>query len=76
MSPADIPPKLGEWLLGQGLISHDQLRIALIEQQASGLPLGQQLVALGFVTAARASTGTSSPSVLTSCPSRPLITGR
>ena len=46
------PPKLGEWLLGQGLISHDQLRIALIEQRASGLPLGRQLVALGFVTEA------------------------
>ncbi len=46
------PPKLGEWLLGQGLISQDQLRIALIEQRASGLPLGRQLVALGFVTEA------------------------
>ncbi|MCU0841340.1 MAG: GspE/PulE family protein [Thiobacillaceae bacterium] len=44
------PPKLGEWLLGQGLISHDQLRIALTEQGASGLPLGRQLIALGFVT--------------------------
>jgi len=41
-----------EWLLGQGLISHDQLRIALIEQRASALPLGRQLVALGFVTEA------------------------
>ncbi len=46
------PPKLGEWLLGQGLISHDQLRIALTEQGASGLPLGRQLIALGFVTEA------------------------
>ncbi len=46
------PPKLGEWLLGQGLISHDQLRIALTEQQASGLPLGRQLVVLGFVSEA------------------------
>ncbi len=52
MSPDDVPPKLGEWLLGLGLISHDQLRIALIEQQSSGLGLGQQLIALGFVTEA------------------------
>lgn len=50
MSPADTSPRLGEWLLGLGLISHDQLRIALTEQQSSGLSLGQQLVALGFVT--------------------------
>ena len=43
------PPKLGEWLAGQGLISPDQLRIALMEQSASGLPLGRQLINLGFI---------------------------
>ncbi len=52
MSTPTDPPKLGEWLLGQGLISHDQLRIALTEQGVSGLPLGRQLIALGFVTEA------------------------
>ncbi len=50
MPPLPDTPKLGEWLLGQGLISHDQLKIALTEQRASGLPLGRQLIALGFVT--------------------------
>ncbi len=44
------PPKLGEWLAAQGLISHDQLRIALLEQAVSGLPLGRQLIELGFMT--------------------------
>ncbi len=44
------PPKLGEWLATQGLISHDQLRIALMEQTASGLPLGRQLIDLGFIS--------------------------
>jgi type II secretory ATPase GspE/PulE/Tfp pilus assembly ATPase PilB-like protein len=44
------PPKLGEWLATQGLISHDQLRIALMEQAASGQPLGRQLIELGFIT--------------------------
>jgi len=43
------PPKLGEWLAGQGLISPDQLRIALMEQNVSGLPLGRQLISLGFI---------------------------
>ena len=43
------PPKLGEWLTEQGVISHDQLRIALTEQAASHLPLGRQLIALGFL---------------------------
>ena len=44
------PPKLGEWLAGQGLISPDQLRIALMEQSVSGLPLGRQLTSLGFIS--------------------------
>jgi general secretion pathway protein E/type IV pilus assembly protein PilB len=43
-------PRLGELMVQQGLISHDQLRIALTEQEHSDLPLGRQLVLLGFVT--------------------------
>jgi general secretion pathway protein E/type IV pilus assembly protein PilB len=37
-------------MVQQGLISQDQLRIALTEQEHSDLPLGRQLVLLGFVT--------------------------
>ncbi len=44
--------RLGELLVQQGLITSDQLRIALKEQERSQLPLGRQLVALGFVTEA------------------------
>lgn len=43
-------PRLGELMVQQGLISQDQLRIALTEQENSDLPLGRQLVLLGFVT--------------------------
>ena len=43
-------PRLGELMVQQGLISQDQLRIALTEQEKSDLPLGRQLVLLGFVT--------------------------
>jgi type IV pilus assembly protein PilB len=43
-------PRLGELMVQQGLISPDQLRIALTEQENSDLPLGRQLVLLGFVT--------------------------
>jgi general secretion pathway protein E/type IV pilus assembly protein PilB len=43
-------PRLGELMVQQGLISQDQLRIALTEQESSDLPLGRQLVLLGFVT--------------------------
>ncbi len=44
--------KLGELMVQQGLISQDQLRIALIEQEQNSIPLGKQLVRLGFVTEA------------------------
>jgi len=44
--------RVGEFMVQQGLISDDQLRIALIEQEQSELPLGRQLVRLGFVTEA------------------------
>lgn len=42
--------RLGELMVQQGLISQDQLRIALIEQDTNNMPLGRQLVRLGFVT--------------------------
>jgi type II secretory ATPase GspE/PulE/Tfp pilus assembly ATPase PilB-like protein len=42
--------RLGELMIQQGLISHDQLRIALIEQEQNNIPLGRQLVRLGFVS--------------------------
>jgi type II secretory ATPase GspE/PulE/Tfp pilus assembly ATPase PilB-like protein len=42
--------RLGENLVQQGLISSDQLRIALTEQRAQKMPLGRLLVRLGFVT--------------------------
>ncbi len=45
-------PRLGELMVQQGLISLDQLRIALTEQEHNDLPLGRQLVLLGFVTEA------------------------
>ncbi len=42
--------RLGELMIQQGLISQDQLRIALIEQDTNNIPLGRQLVRLGFVS--------------------------
>jgi type II secretory ATPase GspE/PulE/Tfp pilus assembly ATPase PilB-like protein len=44
--------RLGELLVQQGLITQDQLRIALTEQKEHHLPIGRQLVRLGFVTEA------------------------
>ena len=44
--------RLGELMVQRGLISQDQLRIALMEQEQSNLQLGRQLVILGFVTEA------------------------
>jgi len=52
--PSKFP--LGKLLIQKGVISEDQLRIALIEQKRGGLPsgepLGKLLVSLGFVTEA------------------------
>ncbi|MGZ8270754.1 MAG: GspE/PulE family protein [Methylophilus sp.] len=42
--------RLGDLMVQQGLISQDQLRIALIEQEQNNIPLGKQLVRLGFVS--------------------------
>ena len=43
---------LGKLLIQKGVISEDQLRIALIEQRRSSEPLGKLLITLGFVTEA------------------------
>lgn len=48
--PVKLP--LGKLLISKGVISEDQLRIALIEQKATSLPLGKLLITLGFVTEA------------------------
>jgi general secretion pathway protein E/type IV pilus assembly protein PilB len=44
--------RLGELLIQQGLITADQLRIALTEQKNHQMPIGRLLVRLGFVTEA------------------------
>lgn len=47
---ASDQPRLGERMLAKGMITEDQLNIALIEQHKNRLLLGQQLVRLRFVT--------------------------
>ena len=44
--------RLGEELVSQGIITDDQVTIALREQKISGKPLGEALVALGFASEA------------------------
>lgn len=46
------PKRLGEILIDEGVITHDQLNIALTEQKKVDLPLGKLLVNLGFATEA------------------------
>ncbi len=46
------PKKLGEILIDEGVITPDQLNIALTEQKKVDLPLGKLLVNLGFATEA------------------------
>ncbi|GAB4170693.1 MAG: GspE/PulE family protein [Rhodocyclaceae bacterium] len=50
--PSEKPRPLGQILLAQGVISEDQLRIALLEQMKSNQPVGKLLVSLGFVSEA------------------------
>jgi general secretion pathway protein E/type IV pilus assembly protein PilB len=50
-SPTSRRP-IGQILITQGVISEDQLRIALLEQMKSNQPVGKLLVALGFVSEA------------------------
>lgn len=45
------PVRLGDQLVALGIISPDQLRIALLEQRETGKPLGEALLSLGFATA-------------------------
>jgi general secretion pathway protein E/type IV pilus assembly protein PilB len=51
---AAVPParrkQLGDTLIARGVLSEDQLRIALMEQKSRGQPLGKMLVTLGFLT--------------------------
>jgi type II secretory ATPase GspE/PulE/Tfp pilus assembly ATPase PilB-like protein len=52
---SSIPPihqPLGRILVGKGVISDDQLRIALQEQSKTHQPLGRLLVSLGFLSEA------------------------
>jgi type IV pilus assembly protein PilB len=46
------PRKLGQILIEEGVITRDQLDIALTEQKKIDLPLGKLLVSLGFATEA------------------------
>ncbi len=51
LKPVEQPRKrLGDQLKDAGLITEDQLKIALLEQKNMDKPLGAILVALGFVT--------------------------
>ena len=43
---------LGQTLLTKGIVSQDQLNIALTEQRKFKAPLGKVLVTMGFVTEA------------------------
>ncbi|MCK4708311.1 MAG: hypothetical protein KAU21_06825, partial [Gammaproteobacteria bacterium] len=49
-APVLKPKRLGDVLIDKGLITLDQLKIALTEQKSRDLPIGKMLVALGFVT--------------------------
>lgn len=42
--------RLGEQLIDQGLITEEQLNIALDESKQSGIPIGSVLVKLGYIT--------------------------
>lgn len=52
LSPLARHQPLGQQLIAQGVISEDQLRIALHEQARTNTALGKLLVDLGFVTEA------------------------
>src|SRR5260221_5992151 len=43
---------LGQILIDQGILTEDQLRIALLEQTKQHIPVGRLLVQLGFVSEA------------------------
>lgn len=52
MSTAPVRLRLGEWLIGRGMITTDQLQIALLEQKRCGHLLGKILTAQGFISEA------------------------
>ena len=52
MSSATQQRQLGQVLIAKGILSEDQLRIALLEQMKSNRPVGKLLVSLGFVSEA------------------------
>ncbi len=52
MNAPVVKRPIGQILITQGVISEDQLRIALLEQMKSNQPVGKLLVALGFVSEA------------------------
>ncbi|MCW9059355.1 MAG: ATPase, T2SS/T4P/T4SS family [Gammaproteobacteria bacterium] len=52
-APAAKPPRrIGDILIEQGILSQDQLRIALTEQKKTSEQLGRIIVSLGFTTEA------------------------
>jgi type IV pilus assembly protein PilB len=51
-SSAPRQRQLGQILIAKGILSEDQLRIALLEQMKSNQPVGKLLVSLGFVSEA------------------------
>jgi general secretion pathway protein E/type IV pilus assembly protein PilB len=51
-APAPHHRPLGQILIAKGILSEDQLRIALLEQMKSNQPVGKLLVSLGFVSEA------------------------
>jgi len=51
-APNSLRRPIGQILIAQGVISEDQLRIALLEQMKSNQPVGKLLVSLGFVSEA------------------------
>jgi len=52
MNAPNKPRRLGEILIDEGVITKDQLNIALTEQKKAHQPLGKLLVGLGFATEA------------------------
>ena len=53
--PSVVPPAkrhIGQILISQGILTEDQLRIALLEQLKTNQPVGRLLVQLGFVSEA------------------------
>ena len=46
------PRQIGQILIAKGILSEDQLRIALLEQMKLNQPVGKLLVSLGFVSEA------------------------